>query len=524
MGFRGFIAEIPIGIDGMIGSPAHPTVPPTRLIDCDNIEYGTGVLRKEGGAAKYNAVAITGAPGVLGASDWWPSAGVQRMIVLTDAGDLLKDSGAGTFAVTLAAGLTNPDDVPIFIEGGNEVAANNRKLFIFTGNNQVQVLVGDAAVTAAISAPPADWTLPNFPLTGCLHVGRLWGAGNPNDPHRVYASLNSNHEDFTTTPLSFSIFPGEGEGIGAIYSFKGLLVIFKRPKGIFILDTTDPTNTNWVISRLSAEIGIAGPGAAALIDDDILFLENGGEFNMISAVQEFGNLGTKSLSDALEMTDFIHNNFALSSLNKTMTIFYPDKREAHFFLPGTGSTNPNLRVVFDYKREVPRYRNSRRDSGHYIFLRSKNGIRKPYHTDDAGFVWETDTEAKSKDGAGYNGMFQTPHLDFSYIDPKLATKRKSGMFLELLTIPEGNWDLAVDTYWDNEYSETINFNMGSSGAALGTFVIGTDGLAQDQLLNRKKRLRGSGRRLSLIGRNNGDSQDFQVSKFLVHLKVNDERE
>ena len=216
MGFRGFIAEIPIGIDGMIGSPAHPTVPPTRLIDCDNIEYGTGVLRKEGGAAKYNAVAITGAPGVLGGSDWWPSAGTQRMIVLTDAGDLLKDSGAGTFATTLAAGLTNPDDVPIFIEGGNEVAANNRKLFIFTGNNQVQVLAGDAAVTAAISAPPPDWTLPNFPLTGCLHVGRLWGAGNPNDPHRVYASLNSNHEDFTTTPLSFSIFPGEGEGIAAI--------------------------------------------------------------------------------------------------------------------------------------------------------------------------------------------------------------------------------------------------------------------------------------------------------------------
>lgn len=526
MGFRGLIAEIPIGTDGMIGSPAHPLVSPTRLIDCNNIEYGTGLIRKEGGSAKYNGTAITGAPDVLGGHDWWPSAGTQRMVVLTSTGDLLKDSGAGTFGVTLDSGLTVPDDVPVFVDGGKEAAAGNRKLFVFTGKNAVQVLSGDGATTADLTTPPADWTGANQPITGCIHIGKLWGAGNANDPHRVYYSTTSNHEDFTGGGSgSLSVYPGEGEGIAAIFSFKGLLVIFKAPTGIYVVDAQDPTVANWTTSRISKEIGIAGPGAGCIIDDDILFLEHGGEFNLVSAVQEFGNLGTKSLSDVLEMTDFIHENFDKETLNKTSCVFYADKREAHFYVTGTGSSHTNIRIVFDWKREIPRFRLSRRDSeGHFIFLRTKEGVRKPYLGYHDGFVYEIDTDSKSFDGTGYEGMFQTPHLDFSHLDPKLATKRKSGLFLELLTQPEGNWDLSVEVYWDAEYQETINFNMGSTGVGLGTFVIGTDALAQDQLLNRKKRMTGSGRRLSLKGKNSGAAQDFSVSKFLVHFKVNDERE
>lgn len=522
MGFRGFIAEIPIGAAGMIGNTAHPTVSPDRLIDSNNIEYGTGVIRKEGGAAKYNSSAT--ANGILGAWDWWPSSGTQRMVALDDAGNLLKDSGAGTFPVTLAAGLSSPAHVPIFVEGGKEAAANNRKLFILTGNNAVQVLAADGATTAALSAPPADWAGTNQPCTGCIHLGRFMGAGNLNDPHRVYASLATNHEDFTTTPLSYAVFPGEGDGIVAIYSFKGLLVVFKRPYGIYVVDTTDPSTANHTVSRLSQEIGIAGPGAGTIIDDDILFLEPGGEFNIVSAVQEFGNLGTQSLTDTLEMQDWIHENLNSNALNKTVATFYADKREAHFFVPGTGSSVPSIRFVFDYKKNVPRIRVSFRDTGNYIFERNVNGVRVLYYTDADGFVWAMDQAAKAKDGAGYEAMFQTPHLDFAYLDPKMATKRKSGMFLELLTAPQGNWDLSVEVYWDNEYTETINFNMGSAGAALGAFEIGSDRLSQDQLLNRKKRLRGSGRRLSLRGKNSGASQDFSVSKFLVHMKVNDERE
>ncbi len=78
-------------------------------------------------------------------------------------------------------------------------------------------------------------------------------------------------------------------------------------------------------------------------------------------------------------------------------------------------------------------------------------------------------------------------------------------------------------YWDGHHSGTVQFNMGSAGVALGTFVIGTDVLGQDQLQSKKRRFTGSGRRLSLKFENSGSGEDFSVSKCLVHFKVNDER-
>jgi len=48
-------------------------------------------------------------------------------------------------------------------------------------------------------------------------------------------------------------------------------------------------------------------------------------------------------------------------------------------------------------------------------------------------------------------------------------------------------------------------------------------LAGDQVLNKKRRITGGGRRISLQGRNSGDGQDFSVSKFYLHFRVSDER-
>jgi hypothetical protein len=64
--------------------------------------------------------------------------------------------------------------------------------------------------------------------------------------------------------------------------------------------------------------------------------------------------------------------------------------------------------------------------------------------------------------------------------------------------------------------------MGVTGSDLGSFVLGTDVLAGTKILNKKRRLLGSGRRISIVGRNNGDSQDFSVAKFLIHFKAGNE--
>ena len=117
MAYKGFIVELPIGKDGFTGTRNLSETLPSQLIQAMNVEYSDGPVTKEGGSVKYNSSAISGTPVVLGGWDWFPSAGTQRMIVYTDDGKLLKDTGGGDFTVTLATGLDTAAAYPLFVGG-----------------------------------------------------------------------------------------------------------------------------------------------------------------------------------------------------------------------------------------------------------------------------------------------------------------------------------------------------------------------------------------------------------------------
>ena len=526
MAYQGLIAEIPLGVGGLNGSKNQSQIPPEQMILTRNIDLSRGTVTKMGGAAKYNSVAITGAPSVLGGWDWWPIVGTQRMMVLLSDGSYKRDDGAGTFGTTLTSGLLT-GGIPVFVEAGKEVAANNRKLFLFSYVNQVQVVSGDGAVANNIGVnKPADWTAPNYPAFGFVHEGRLWGGGNANDPHRLYYSTTGDHENFTGAGSgSISLFPGEGEKLIAATSYKGLIVAWKFPVGIYLIDTSDPTPANWRVSRLTGGIVGVSPLAFFLIHNDIVFLDAAGNFQLLSAVQEFGDAATSSLSQRDQINVFLRESVNFGQFSQTMAIYYPAKREAAFlFAPGTDS-NLSARMVIDFNRpDGPRFHFQDRDANRAIWLRKDtNSIARPMIGDYSGFVWHLDQAAKTRDGSAYTSEFQTPHLDFSWLDPKLGTRRKNGQFLELVTEPTGNWNISVDIIWDGVVAQTVSFNMGSSGASLGSFILDTDTLGGDAVLNRKRRIVGSGRRLSLAVRNAGSGEDFSLIRFYLHFTLGDER-
>jgi hypothetical protein len=514
--FGGETAELIIGIDGFTGTKNHAIVTPSQLLTAENVTYENGTLQKEGGAAKYNSSAISGAPTIQGGFDWHPVDGTQRMVVLLSDGDLKKDTGGGDFTVDLATGLTVSDVVGVFVAGGKEAAANNRKLFLFTGKNAVQVLAADGATTAALSTPPSDWSGSNQPITGAIHENRLWGAGNANDPHRVYASLPTDHENFTGTALSLAIYPGEGTKIVQILSFKGLLIVFKYPNGIYLVDTSDSDTAKWRVIKHSTSIGGVSPLGAVQIDDDILFIDHTGSFHVISAIEQFGNIGSRNLSDIAQFDVFMREDCNLAELPRTQAIYYVAKRQAMFAASSSGTLYDRKYIVDFNRPDIPRFTISTKDTNRSIWLRvDASGIARPTTGDNSGFVWNLDQSARSKDGAGYNGKFQTPHLDMSHLDPALGIRNKNGKFLELVVEPTGNWDLSVDILWDDVIEETVTFNMGTSGSTLGSFVLGTDKLAGSNLVNKRRRIHGSGRRFSIIGRNSGDGQDFSIAKFYL---------
>lgn len=522
MGYRGYIAELPIAYDGLTGSKNMSQVGIAEVIRANNVTFESGTLQKEGGASKYNSSALSGTPTILGGHDWHPTVGTQRMIVFTDVGSILKDSGDGTFPTTLVTGLSSPTCVPLFIAGGSETVGADRKLFVFTGNNVVKVLAADGSSMTTIATPPADWGTKQ-PRSGVIHEGRLWGLAG----HRAYYSMTSNHENFSGAGAgSIIVHPGEGEELIAGVSFKGLLILFKYPYGVYAIDTSDPDTANWRVIIISHTVGLRSANALTQVDDDVMFMDTQAAVHVLSAVQEFGSVKASSITEVANLEPFLRDNVNLGSLDKTQTVFYEAKREVHFAIPGKGSSIANRRLIIDFNRaNRPRFRFSERDTCPALWLRfDSDGVARPMMGDDAGFVWYLDQENRNKDGSGYEGAVSTGYYDLSHLDPKLASKRKIAQFLELLVEPIGDWNLTVELNWDDLFRETVQFNMGSAGATLGSFILGTDKLAATSVRGVKKRLRGGGKRLQLIFRNSGANENFSLARAFLYFKVGDEDE
>ena len=523
MAYQGNVVRLPLGELGLTGSQALSRVSPQALLQATNISWDQGNIRKEGGATAYNSSAVGGGVTIQAGWDWWPTSGTQRLIIATNAGTLLKDEGAGTFPITLKSGLSG-GGFPVFCEGGREALAVNRKLFFCNGINPVQVLAADGVATTSIALPASDWASPRQPSTITEHDGRLWAAMD----HRVYYSTPDDHEDFKDTDDAGSIAVGAGTGerIVQIMSYKGALLVWKYPVGIFYIDTTDPILANWTVRRLSSTVGGVSPQGAVQVSDDVLFLDQSGNFQLLSGIQEYGQIGLKNLSQLNQFGTFFRENVALNQLSKARGIYYGHKLEAHFAIAKLGQTENTARIVVDFNETGrARFRWSDRDTcpGIWLWKDTVDQIQRPMIGDTGGFVWKLDRDTFTKGTDGYTATLQTPHMDFSWLDPELAVKRKNGQFIELVCDATGSWDLQCEVYWDGTLSQTIDFTSALSGSVLGTWILATDILGGSSTITIRKRVTGSGKRVSFKFYNSLSSEDFNLSEVHFSFQPSDER-
>jgi hypothetical protein len=519
MAFTGEVVEIPIGTLGLTGTQNLSSVNPGYLTEATNVSFYDGTLRKEGGIAKYNSSAISGAPTILGGWDHRTNALAQRMIVAASDGKLYKDSGAGTFPTTLKSGLS-ASMRPFFVEGGKEAAAGNRKLFVFTGTNVVQVLADDGATTADISAPPADWAAANQPTWGVIHAGRLLAGGNANDPHRVYVSLATNHEDFTTTPVSFSIYAGEGDAIVGAISFQGFVVLWKRPLGVYVLDARNADLATWTTKRITRAVGGISPWAMVQTERDVIFVDSTGAIQSLLAVQEFGDIADRNLGEQSMLEPLLRSQFNLARLNQIQGVYYTSKRELHFAYPSAGATVNDSRLVLDfYMPDKVRFRNSQRETCVSLWLRrDTNGLPRVMVGDNAGFVWQLDQAQRAKDGVAYTAQAKTVPTDLGYANGDLAHRTKNACFLELVYAPTTSNMVSVDLEWDGRYRETIEFTLAPSGATFDNIILDTTMLGGSTYeFTKLHRITGGGKYLALTFRNSGLNQDFAIARARLYL-------
>lgn len=558
MAFRGVEANVELAKYGLVGTRNLAAVPVTALLQARNISLDTGAITRAGGSRAYNLggadsfleleestdlylqedgvsfilLESGGAAlpaGITGLWDWFPTTDAQRMIAGLNNGELWRDStGVGSF--TLAKTGLDPDAIYVFAEGGAEEIGNDRKLFITTGFDTVQVIEGDALTTRNIGADaPTDWAGSNQPRSVFFHNGRMWGVLE----HLLYGSTVTDHEDFTSEgSVIIPVQTGEGAFLQGGISFKGRLFVFKWPTGIYWLDDSSSSQANWQMKRLTRSTGLASPNAMCQVDDDVLFVSEIGHIHMLSGIQDFGDVQNSDLSALNELTSYIRDNIDISkdALERVWGIYYPEKKQARFAMRSLGaSQNDTVFIVDINRKDTPRIHIDDKDEPNALAIRQdENRVSRPMSGDSDGVVWLLDQDQTSiftGDPADdtdvfistYTSEFQIPHTDFAWFHEKLGAVRKNYSYLEAIMQPTGNFTLSFDVLYDGVIKDVITMNTGEAGSALGSFVIGQDQLGGDTLLNTRKRLRGSSRRLSLIGRQDEAGGKFTLSQLTIGL-------
>ena len=177
-------------------------------------------------------------------------------------------------------------------------------------------------------------------------------------------------------------------------------------------------------------------------------------------------------------------------------------------VPALGSAVNNRRIVGDLSAGSLRILPSRRDTCSAIALRraTRTSPPRPIIGDNAGFVWQLDQAARTKDGAGYRGQFEyAPRECYAG-----GSRRGNLAFLDVIFQEKGNYDLTVEVHRDGALSETKTFSQQSAGGAVGSFSLDSDVLGGTTIANRRHRIGGDALRVKLIGKNENAGEDFSV--------------
>lgn len=519
--YSGHETTISLGNIGLMTDLPPGDIPRGALILANNVSFETGLITKAPGSLKYNNSALDA--GVVALWDFWPDVVTQRMLALTSAGSIYLDIGDKTFQgnVAIKTGLMSVTANSTFVEGGNEVALNPKKLFLYTGTNQLQVLSGTGMTFADISNPATDWSSPKFPTFGFIHRDRQWAFMGQN----YYASTTADHEDFVSgSVLTGTVYPGEGGDLVGGWVFKGRPFVFKTGGFVYYLDDTDIDSTNWFWRKLASNFGLASAHSVDELTNDMVALNESGALISYQAVNTYGGIDSSDMFKILQIRQFLRNKTSLSGIGVTHMLYYEDKKQLFITSRSSYQTNNDLFIHIDFNNPQPRASLWDKDAPDCLALRKDvNKIKKPMYGASNGFIYLMDREDRLVGGSAYTGEFKTGHLDFRDLGSEIATKNKLFDHLAVEFIPQGNWNLDVDVYIDGTFSETIQYAMNVRDDGLDTFQLDTDALGREESQTVAKPLHGSGRRISFHVKQSGSNENFSIASLTVGFRVSAEQ-
>lgn len=279
------------------------------LTEAYDIVYSVdGSKNKREGFKYHDSAAITNTPDIMGGFDYWSTISnvKTQQIVVWDNQATSKcwyqsGSGGAWTELTKDATATAPtalarvsfevfnEDLIMFI---TDSASGGRVPLKW--NNQT----GSAYVPLGGSPPNVKY--------GRKHQGRIWAAGDPAYPDRIYFTSPGNHEEWNGDGDSgaMDIDPGDGDssGITAIFpSFRGVLFVCKQ-NAIYKITGTQPVD--YKIEQVTAGLGCNSHNSAVAVDMDDIYFQSERGFHSLVLTQKYGDFEGNFLSSPVQ-SDFV---------------------------------------------------------------------------------------------------------------------------------------------------------------------------------------------------------------------------
>lgn len=528
--YKGKEASIPLGQLGMYRDDSAGKIPIGSLYDSRNVTLNLGMVQTAFGNQRMNVSAV---PGGVKSATWWEADPVTKRFVMGggDGRVYYYEYPRHQGPITPEVGAVDQlliDQNTHFLTCGSEAAGSPRKIFIITGQSEVQVITGAGKTRRPIPANKValDWSGKNQPSYGISFGGRAILFGNPNNPHMLYISSESDNEDFqSNSSENLNVFPGEGQGLLTAFQYKGRLWLVKKPYGLYYVDTSNSDVTQWTIQKSVASLTCASSHSIYEVLDDAIIANNAGSLTSLQATLNFGSVANADLFSNMKVRTY-QQIFCSQSGNSTRWIYFYEYRQEIMITYrdiASNQLNDQLCVIDVSNPSIPKVlwhdRIQANALGEYL---DNQDIRRPFYACDDGFIYNYDvTKDANVNGSPYTAYFTLPPLDFGFIDPNLAEKNKIFQFLEVTYEPSGTWDLQCDVFIDGSYSETIQFNM-SYGPVLDKFTLDIDRLSGRTPRSQRKQIHGQGRNISFKFYMDQYNQYFKVAKIKVSFKVSGE--
>jgi hypothetical protein len=177
------------------------------------------------------------------------------------------------------------------------------------------------------------------------HTSRMFGAGNilENDTIWVSDFLDAGSLAWDYSTRSFRVGGGEGDAITAIASWHGFKLLAFKNNSFYVVDADPQLDVaNWVIERVSDNIGCVSHRSVAMVGNDAYFLSRDGVRSVIRTTTDNQNEVSLPLSFPIQpIIDRINWTYA----DKSTAIPFDNKYM--LCVPLDGATEPNAILVFD---------------------------------------------------------------------------------------------------------------------------------------------------------------------------------